>query len=327
MNKKTINHIDKLIESCSKDCSVLNNIAIVPKRDGQKTYYVGKSFDKILGRIIRSQFNNIRKAFDLDDTEQMRKLFHDAVCGNGNEWMEINQLNSSALLSFLCFCRVSSDRHITIGEEEYDQVMFEVRSPLEKVGRNHPVSNMDVVLLNDNSALFVESKFSEYLAPKDFIVSPYYNKYYGEIFADKLTFSGFKFIENEHKWEADKNGEYKNGVYLEGIKQMISHYLGLRYSSKDRDKWCGGLFKDKKIKLAEILYKFGANEDAEEFESYAKASRQIFSRLSQDAKENGIEIFMNILTYQEVFSDVENASLLLESVGKFYKLGEYCSAP
>lgn len=308
MREKTIDYIGKFIENCRKnfDC-------VVPKEDGKETYFISKTFDD----IIDEQFNLIKTAFLLDDNAKC--LFHDAVCGSGNEWMEINQLNSSALLSFLCFHRVSPECHITIEGEKYYSVMFEVKSPLGKKGRSHPVSNMDVVLLNDNSALFLESKFSEYITSKEkkVEVSSYYTEYYKEVFGDNLEFGGFKFLENEHKWVANKQS-----AYLEGVKQMISHYLGLRNSAKD-DDWRSGDFKDKKIKLAEIVYRFGSEDNpADEFENYKEISHQLFSRLKEDAGKHGIEVFPEILTYQDVFSKPENAKLLPDRVKDFYNIGK-----
>lgn len=311
MSDKTIKYISEFIENCRNNREFSDSV--VPKKNRQKAYYISRTFENIRDQIVREQYNRIQKAFGFDDNEQAWELFRYAACGSGNEWLEINQLNSSALLSFLCFHRVSPELPITIGGEEYNKVMFEVKSPLEKDGRSRPVSNMDVVLLNDNSALFLESKLCEYLKPKNVEVSAYYNKYYSEVFDKNLEFTGFRF-ENQ-KWVAD--GE---GAYMEGVKQMISHYLGLRHSSKDIN-WYKGLFRDKKIKLAEIVYRFGQeNNSAEEFKKYKEISSQLFSRLGKDAKEHQIEVFPSILTYQAIFSDPNNASLLLKRVKEFYNM-------
>ena len=320
MREKTIDYIGKFIENCRNNC-VFHDI-VVSEEDGKETYFISKTFLEIKDDIIDEQFNLIKTAFLLDDNA--KRLFHDAVCGSGNEWMEINQLKSSALLSFLCFHRVSSNCPITIGKEKYDRVMFEVKSRLEKKGRSHPVSSMDVVLLDDKSksALFLESKFSEYITSKEkkVEVSSYYTEYYKEVFGDNLEFGGFKFIENEHKWVANKQS-----AYLEGVKQMISHYLGLRNSAlKDNvSKWYDGLFKDKKIKLAEIVYRFGSEDNpADEFKNYKEISHQLFSRLMEDAGKHGIEVFPEILTYQDAFSKPENAKLLPDKVKAFYNIGK-----
>lgn len=303
--------LDKFIQNCRNKFSD----SIVPKGNGRKTYYISKSFRDIRDEIIDEQFKLICKTFDLDDADNhLSDLFHAAACGSGNEWMEINQLNSSSLLSFLCFHRVSSEHRITINGEEYDRVMFEVKSPLEK---SPAPSNMDVVLLNDNNVLFLESKFSEYLTPRNVKVSTYYNKYYDEVFDCNFEFKGFRFKKQNQTWEAD--GE---GAYMEGIKQMISHYLGLRHSSKDRSKWCGGKFHDKQVKLAEIVYRFESEQKpVKEFDNYNCISSQLFSRFKKDSMKNGIDVFESILTYQDVFANPMNASLLPERVKKFYNLG------
>jgi hypothetical protein len=59
-----------------------------------------------------------------------------------------------------------------------------------------------------------------------------------------------------------------------------------------------------------------------EFKNYNLISAKLFSRLKKDSTNtnNGIDVFKSILTYQDVFSDPKNASLLPDSVKKFYKL-------
>lgn len=57
--------------------------------------------------IINAQYESICQAFEIKESISRRQAFNHAVNGSGNEWLEITQLNSSALLAFLCFSGVS----------------------------------------------------------------------------------------------------------------------------------------------------------------------------------------------------------------------------
>lgn len=283
---------------------------------GMQTHYVGRSFNEIRKSIIEEHFDNICKAFGLHNSPEIRELFYAATCGSGNEWMEINQLNSSTLLAFLCFCNVSEGNEIEIEGDKYSKVLFEVKSPLpmNKVDKRKtvPSSNMDIVLLNEQSALFLESKFSEYVKPKKAEVSSYYNELYTHLFREGLKFKNFQF---QHQTWQGINGER---AYMEGVKQMISHYLGIQNCINNPKKWKVADLCGKRIKLGEIVYRFGEKDDpASKFGHYSRISSELLSRLKN--KDPQIDVIDKVLPYQEIFSG-ENASLLTKKTREFYGL-------
>lgn len=120
-----------------------------------------------------------------------------------------------------------------LDEYEFTKSIFEFKNKVIK-----KPSNVDVVLLGKNKSdenviLFLESKFSEYITgitkteKKYEVGKSYFDKdkeacysypIYISSFADKLL----RFDESNHKLYADSD------KYIEGIKQMISHYYGVR---------------------------------------------------------------------------------------------------
>jgi len=108
-------------------------------------------------------------------------------------------------------------------------------------------------------------------------------------------------------------------VYLQGVKQMICHYLGiidqLKIGEHDGD-WA--VLKDyEEITLAEIVYDFHDGKKA----SYENTYRALSSLLNKHCKDQRmgnkkISVLDKLLTYQDVFRD--NAVLLEDNVSKFY---------
>jgi len=289
------------------------------------TFFIGVKKDQIIEPLIQEQFKRVCAAFNIDLNADNRckieKRFRQVVCGSGNEWKKINQLNSSALLAFLCFYKVGiNNASINVGGETYTDVAFEVQSPLEPPkkgeGRITPVSNMDIVLLNKDKALFLESKFTEYLKPtEEYEVRPYYRTRYRELFKEDIHWSvpGGGEISFDYKkccWRSSQS------IYLEGIKQMICHYLGITHQRKENTRlgknWEELKLRDKTIILGEIIFQFKGAE----FDNYENAHNE----LSRHLKDGGVTVLDNLLTYQHVFKNDGNCQLLTETTKKFYSL-------
>ena len=105
--------------------------------------------------------------------------------------------------------------------------------------------------------LFLESKFSEYLIPGpiEFSKTDYYEEKYNEL-RDTLNQMGI-----DYKIIPDKDGNKDKvirleklnkdiQIYCEGIKQMISHFMGVETEFRK------GSFKGKSVYLGEILFNF-----------------------------------------------------------------------
>ena len=338
MSKTTI--ADDFIEA-HKECLEVEGSVIVPS--GNKvSYFIEQTYEELKQEIIKKQYERIKNAFKVEDgkskgeIEIIKERFKQVVSGSGTEWREINQLNSSALLAFLCFHSVNNKHEITIKinseKHKFNDVIFEMKSPLEKGDRRiPPSSNMDVVLLNDEYALFLESKFTEYLIPKTSKVKrckidSYYKKYYQPLknYKARLDQEGRIFRLNEGIWfDLSKYcWESNKPIYLEGLKQMVCHYLGLKNSYVERPKTWEQKIANRKILLGEILFKF--DEDKEQFKCYAEAYKALSNVLNkiQENETKKIMVLNELLTYQQdVFSEDnngDNSSLLSEVTKKFY---------
>ena len=184
----------------------------------------------------------LKDIFDLDE-KCFAPLFERACSGDGNELKKITTLHSSSLCSLLFFHNVSKDEPFVLNVEGrdicFDWVTFEFKNPV--IGT---ASNMDSVMVSDDKkhVLFLESKFSEYYlsaSNKSGGISVNYTK--ETVYSHPLYKSDVldaMDIEMEEKDLPSKSTQgvirkgfilkSKNEVYLDGIKQMISHYVGIR---------------------------------------------------------------------------------------------------
>ena len=172
--------------------------------------------------------------FGISNPDLFKSKYYEAISGNGQELRRISTLHSSSLLALLCFYDVTLDHPLSFLGYTFTDSYFEVKTAVPK---SRP-SNMDIVLRGkeDNTGrkvvLFLESKFSEYLETGKYegISSKVYGGTYKELNLFDNPVSPLRF---------ENNGAYitisseKNHYYCGGIKQMISHYIGVsNYSAK-----------------------------------------------------------------------------------------------
>lgn len=188
------------------------------------------------------------KIFKIDNKEIFCKKFNEVCSGSGGEAAKITTLHSSSLCGLLFFYNVNQ-RNITFtlnGKKiTFDDVYFEFKN---KVTDNGNPSNIDIVLISNKqkAILFLESKFSEYLTPGSEEVRFAYKEEFGhdiynEVFLNKIGMQFKKSKDGNIKREkknkkTGKKTEYfviesipsKPSVYAAGIKQFISHFIGVR---------------------------------------------------------------------------------------------------
>lgn len=294
-------------------------------RKFKNTYSIGEPFttSSLKEEVIKKQFSRLKSAFNLSDVAQTYSRFEMAT--SGVEWKEINQLNSSALLAFLCFHKINKTHQISIPRiGKFNNVYFEIKSPLAVRAK----SNMDVVLTNDDTVLFLESKFSEYLNPtKTYNASIAYDDYYKQILGANLSLGDISICATNGKclWTCP-TGKH---AYLEGLKQLISHTLGIcntlaqQQPLKSWDVAEGNLSNKKHFILAEILFRF--EDDTEPngpFASYARYYPELRDKLNayikrqELAPDKDFHIHNTILTYQDIFKG--NINLLNKTISNFY---------
>ena len=345
---------------------------ITPKnwtgKESEDSFYIKSSITSFMMSNITSAIaTDLANAFDIKD-ESKRALFtqktEQACSGSGEEALKITTMHSSSLCSLLCFYGISDKNKLEIKLEDdktyvFTESFFEFQNEVIK-GRSP--SNMDVVLvgyekenINQKVVLFLESKFTEYhsLSSSMSIANSYLANTYGKVIYNKLEKRGIYNIitsnkqdEKEFKFSVPQNQTQKNGkkvskenVYLEGIKQMISHYIGVRnlldgniVSSRNCDIH-NEIVKDINEKCAKVLLGTIIFEDLyqeskyfnkykDRYEEIAKILNEV-SRLSDNEKNitstEQLTILEKPLTYAGVFLSEEGKQFELdEKVEKYY---------
>lgn len=277
-----------------------------------KFFYRSKSKNSIgfkidLAKPVSDFFYN---AFDLENPDVFEKKLEQSISGDGGELSKNNALHSSSLCSLLLFYNVSENNpfYVTFKDgtiHTYTKVYFEIKN---KVIRNP--SNMDVVLVNEKTKeiLFIECKFSEYLAhSNNYKLKKSYVDKYGDYF-DAINFKEMK-------------------VFPEGIKQLIAHYIGIKNFKECNYKkgTLKGFYDDgdprreiynkqyANIAFMEVIFKL----PYQEFEEYKDETEKVFKYL--DSK-NEITI-LGTKTYQELFVG-DNANILSPLVASYYNLAK-----
>lgn len=244
--------------------------------------------------------------------------FYQAINGAGQEWNEINVFHSSSLLPLLCFYNVSEQNplEITIAGKvcKFTSSTFEVSNEIGKNKRNKPYSShIDVKLTGmceDKSiALYLESKFSEYVNQRgnqQFTTTEEYKSIYSKL-SGKID--GLDVVIEDDKISLIQNDKKRPARYWQGIKQMVSHYLGMKNCKDECDI----------VYLAEILYDFRPfiYIPHDYFGDYEDVHKQLVNALAEvDTEPKSFNVGRSILTYQGVFKKYK----LDERVEELYNL-------
>jgi len=242
--------------------------------------------------------------FNIKNVDEFRDKYKQAVSGDGNEYRRITTLTSSSLCALLCFYNISIN-NLKIEDTNYDTVMFEIKNKVFDI--KHP-SNIDIVLISKESQkiLFLESKFSEYLVRSKAInISDKYLELYKKL---GLFDDGYNFKDNnDGTFNLERNN---NDFYIDGIKQMISHYIGVCNFINDGKSLDNRLqLNGYKVSLGEILFNAWDNDY---FSKYSDAYSSLIKKLKMN--NNQIEFLEKPLNYLEVFKDYP----LDDKVKKFY---------
>lgn len=232
-----------------------------------------------------------------------------AISGDGQEYRRISTLHSSSLVALLCFYSLSKDLPLTAeidGQNvEFYKSLFEQKNPIDKEGQHN--SNMDVVLIGRNDAgesviLFLESKFSEYLTHGKYDqISFVYDDIYRALIADGQPINGLEIKPGKDGWSITAMPN-RPQQYCQGVKQMISHYLGiqngfLESKGKEYDH----------IYLGEILFKFPEDVDKGHaaYDSYVSLYKQLARKLNSINTEPKFKVLETSLSYQEVLRNFD----------------------
>jgi hypothetical protein len=289
----------------------------------------------------------IKDFYKIDNPDLFDPKFEQAVSGNGDERKKILTLHSSSRLALLTFYNIDiDDNHMLTlnidGKDiDFNFSAFEFKNPV--IG--YP-SNMDVVLVSADgkTVLFLESKFSEYYlsaAVNSGAISVQYAKNeYSKFFYEKdwLKSIGIDTTYDPKKTEQKKfnlSTMDKTLNYLDGFKQMISHYIGIRRRIKEPNKRIAFDLEPKnketadrilgavgnpetKVYLGEILYdKFYRPEDCKDqpdpqtvLGNYSKLYSRLADKMNEIIKEDGLAdkfvVLKDDITYSEVMKYHKN---------------------
>ena len=254
-----------------------------------------------------------------------RTRFMEAAYGKGSEFREITQLNSSALVALLCFYPVNelNPIKITLVANGTNHTLSLTELHLEKenpvYSPNRP-SSIDIALYGndvasgENVVLFLESKFGEYFGSENCRAGKSYKEFYSEI----VNIQSKQNPPMDIQFKTDESGVEVNGPthYCEGIKQMISHYIGSENSYELNQE-------NRTIYLGTILFDFsslaqGSEISLEDYKTCYKGVARILNRIANNHKKD-IRLIDDAFTYQEFFSKVGEFKLD-EDVKEFYKL-------
>ena len=369
----------KLYKNLWIDENLRSEDFITPKnwtgKESEDSFYIKSPIaSSLMSQIISAIATDLANAFDIKD-DSKRALFMEkteqACSGSGEEALKITTMHSSSLCSLLCFYGVidenKDEKKLKIKLEDgktyvFTESFFEFQNEVIK-GRSP--SNMDVVLagyekenIEQKVVLFLESKFTEYhsLSSSMSIVNSYLANAYGEVIYNKLEQKGiyniitgnkqdekeFKFcVPQNHKEETGKKAT-KETVYLEGIKQMISHYIGVRnlldgniVSSRNcsvHNKIVDYIKeKETKVLLGTIIFEDYYQESKyfnkykDKYKELAKVLNEV-SRTSDEEKNlestEQLIVLEKPLTYAGVFLSEEGKQFKMdEKVKKYYFSG------
>lgn len=291
------------------------DFGIVLTGKNSKSYefeFAGKDLMSYIGESLANNFG-IKK-----EKELFKEKFKMACSGTGDEIKKITTLHSSSLCALLFFFNVTESHHIEIpGLDNYifTDSYFEFKNKV--IG--FP-SNVDIVLLGrneetkENVILFLESKFSEYIirvtkANKGYEVGKsYFDKdCFSKPIYDALIKADFFELEEGPKFYLKAKSE----KYIEGIKQIVSHYYGIRNFINDdfyeKDNPCREKIENhsaKEILLGEVLFDNFGNDIKEHYlkpyeEDYCKLAK-IINEQPKELNGKKFKVLENTLHYSDL---------------------------
>ena len=204
------------------------------------SFRVSLGFPQVLSKTgSELLFNNdlftalFRERFGISSEykDAFNAAFRDVTEGEGNEITKINSVISSSLLSLLVFYKLyrpQKGESITLKIEgeiiKFNRAFFEVRNHV--ITHNRP-SCVDVALVSEDedTILFLESKLTEmfeYTTDHKEYGSSYKPLYEMEGVRNALKENGITIDEDDSRLVLRSAPQY-----LEGVKQTISHLIGL----------------------------------------------------------------------------------------------------
>ena len=309
-------------------CDYLNNELKMPLNGYKFNSQEFKCKKELLESIFGIQIN-------CDD-------YSSVVNGEGKEDRKIDTAFSSSLQSLLVFSQVNRGKKIRfkLGGREIDftKAYFEYKNKV--IG--YP-SSIDVVLQSDkNELLFIESKLFEPVYESDtvgksvvgisYFIKNRENSFYKKLkLKDKETLSylgincpeeygtDIKPETKKYSIEAIEGNEY---VYSEGIRQCLSHLIGVQnIDSPDED--CSrelANIKNKKCYFITIVNKLPSYNDNDKVNNFINHVDRVIETVKDNIKDS--VCVCKTTTYQDLYSLNHDYFKDLKKVAEYYKLNK-----
>lgn len=273
-----------------------------------------------------------------ENKESFNAAFRDVTEGVGGEITKINSVTSSALLPLLFFYKLYHPQEgksifLTLDNKKYEftRAFYEVRNNVVRIP-----SCVDIALVShdENIILFLESKLTE------FYEDTKEQKEYGSSYKPLYEKNGIKSTLKNSGITIDEDAQNlillsnNKPVYIEGIKQTISHLIGLvkgPQEAKDQEDYISAYNRAKHLIYSPILYDTtnilggDSNEYTSFFSLYSNVIGLHGDNIIKDIQEwtkincgKSIEVRQSVLTYQELVK--ENPNWLDDKVKLFYRL-------
>ncbi len=194
-------------------------------------YQSGDNAYMLKETVKNDKCETLIELFDIDNPDLFRLKYQQAVSGDGNEESRILTLVSSTLCALLFFYNITDTNPLELELNNkrvvFSKSIFEFRN----VVFSNP-SNIDVTLVGKDQqgnrvVLLLESKMVEYyrdvnIKSKEEIS----NKYLSDKIASKLYSEdlGYEIVNSNSGFRLHSN----EISYIDGIKQMISHFVGVK---------------------------------------------------------------------------------------------------
>jgi hypothetical protein len=265
---------------------------------------------------------SLNNYFELDkcsEQDSIKKKFKDAITGKGHEEEKIKALHSSSLAAFLFFSKVSEQHQIRIGPVSYGKAEFEVESRCVGSGNNNSAIDVLLTSTDNKHLLYLECKFVEYYlyTGKRSLSAKYFKNDISKKLYDGISKEYLHYYSSGNKsYLEPKSGERELKHYFcDGIKQMISHFVGANNGFASKVNGLQDVWKNAEIKLGTIVFDFGEGKVKPYLDDY----RKLYKNFAEVAKGLGtkVGVIKELMTYQEIFQG-DNANLLNDKVKQFY---------
>lgn len=306
----------------------LLNCSIVPRKNGNKPnsfFFEGN----------KETMDLLKDIFKIKNKDIFEMKYSMVTGGDGDEGRKIKTLHSSSLCALLFFYNVTREHPLTLDLDgrmiKFTKSVFEFKSP---VIRN--ASNMDVVLYGKEietgkKVIFLlESKFTEHYMSADnklkgisaayMDTKRYSSPFYKAEFIETLN---LEIPTNEEEMLKEKKFDLKlkesnrdQEYYIGGIKQMISHYVGMRNLEQNnfyagKKSGCHMCMEEAieegaDIILGEILFGDDVEVMKSATERYSGKYRKLAEKMNQVLLTDGktrLHVLKEDLSYSKLFKD------------------------